>query len=161
MKYSDGTEISVGDRVQLGEDENGIIIGIIGDSPDADNEFSKQWSYLKKGFMAEFPRWGLIHYEEAEDDLTFISRSNPETLKSTELRKIFLLGDEVIVSHVGGWKKNVKGIIVSEPENIDTLQGADFFYWVEFDEPQEDTEDDGYQYSKAQILSRFITKYLA
>ncbi|MBK9586045.1 MAG: hypothetical protein KA099_00330 [Alphaproteobacteria bacterium] len=161
MKYSDGTEISVGDRVKLGEDENGIIIGIICNSPNADNEFSKQWSYLKKGFMAEFPRWGLIHYEEAEDDLTFISRSNPEIPKSSEMRKIFSLGDEVIVSNVGGWKKNSKGIIVSEPKNIDTLQGADFFYWVEFDEPQEDTEDEGHQYSKAQILSRFITKYSA
>jgi hypothetical protein len=34
-----------------------------------------QWSYLKKGVLINFPRWGLIHYVEPEPDLQLIGRA--------------------------------------------------------------------------------------
>ena len=42
----------------------------------ASDEHSKaQWSYLKRGVMIEFPKYGLIHYEEPESDLKLIARA--------------------------------------------------------------------------------------
>ena len=72
-----------------------------------------------------------------------------------QLRKVFQLGAKVRVSAKGGWQRDALGIIVAGPEPIQTLQGEDFYWWVEFSEPERDLDDDG-PYSKAQILSRYI-----
>jgi len=34
-----------------------------------------QWSYLKKGVVIKFPKFGFIHYENAEPDLRLVGRS--------------------------------------------------------------------------------------
>ena len=75
MNYGDGQEIKVGDVVGLGEDRNGKVVASI----DA-GEFSavctrEEWSFLERGVLIDFPRWGIVHYEEPEDDLELVARA--------------------------------------------------------------------------------------
>ena len=70
----------------------------------------------------------------------------------SELGKNFAVNDRVMVLSTGGWKQRAYGKIGSPPEVVETMQGPDFFYWVIFDEPQEDINGPC-KYSKAQILS--------
>ena len=75
MKYRDGREVKVGDLVALGKDRGGVVVA----SVDADEYSSvctrEVWSYLERGVLIDFPLWGLIHYEEPDEDLEFISAS--------------------------------------------------------------------------------------
>ena len=78
MKYADGREVRLGDRVKLGEDEGGVVVFSI-DMGEYSERFPQAlWAYLEKGVMVEFPLYGLIHYDEAEPDLQLISRGSPE-----------------------------------------------------------------------------------
>ena len=52
MKYCDGQDVRLGDRVKLGSDQGGIVVASI-----------------------DTGQYGLIHYEEAEPDLQLVSRS--------------------------------------------------------------------------------------
>jgi hypothetical protein len=71
------------------------------------------------------------------------------------VRKTFQLGARVVVSSEGGWERNAVGTIVDGPEPIETLQGPEFYWWVQFATPERDIDGDG-PYFKAQILSRYI-----
>ncbi len=65
------------------------------------------------------------------------------------MRQQLPLGTRVIVSGAcGGWRADSRGVICGGPEPIQTVQGEDYFYWVQFDVPQYDGDDDG-PYSKA------------
>ncbi len=75
MKYFDGQEVFIGDRVRLGDDDGGIVVCSIDRGEYSDEHPREKWSYLGKGVMIEFPLFGLIHYEEPEEDLVLISRS--------------------------------------------------------------------------------------
>jgi hypothetical protein len=33
-----------------------------------------QWGYLKNGVMIDFPKYGLIHYVDPDDDLVLVAR---------------------------------------------------------------------------------------
>jgi len=68
-----------------------------------------------------------------------------------------MIGAVVEVSAEGGWRTDCQGKVKCGPEPVETRQGVDYFYWVEFDEPQHDLSDDG-PYEAAQILSRYLTK---
>ena len=72
------------------------------------------------------------------------------------MRQHFAVGARVLVSGTcGGWRNDSRGVIVAAPEPVQTVQGEDYFYWVQFDSPQRDLSDDG-PYTKAQILSRCL-----
>jgi hypothetical protein len=75
MRYPDGQEVRLGDRVELGQDEGGIVVASIDTSEYGREHPEAQWSYLKKGVMIEFPRYGLIHYEEPDPDLRLVARA--------------------------------------------------------------------------------------
>lgn len=73
------------------------------------------------------------------------------------LKQRLSVGTRVFVSAAcGGWRNDCWGVIRQGPEPVQTIQGEDFYYWVEFDTPQQDLSDDGLYY-KAQILSRCLT----
>jgi hypothetical protein len=73
------------------------------------------------------------------------------------MRQAFAIGTQVLVSAVGGgWRNDFRGTISSTLETVQTVQGEDYFYWVQFDAPQHDLSNDG-PYYKAQILSRYLT----
>jgi hypothetical protein len=74
MKYSDGNEVRLGDRVRLGGD-SGIVVASI-DTREYSAECTEAaWSYLKRGVVIKFPSYGLIHYAEPEPDLELIARA--------------------------------------------------------------------------------------
>jgi hypothetical protein len=74
MRYTDGQEVRLGDRVKLGDDEGGIVVCSIDTGDYSDGYPEAQWGYLKRGVMIDFPRYGLIHYEEPEPDLRLMER---------------------------------------------------------------------------------------
>jgi hypothetical protein len=75
VKYQNGQEVRLGDRVKLGQDEGGVVVASI-DTNEYTSEHSRaQWGHLKKGVMIEFPIYGLIHYEEPEPDLQLVERT--------------------------------------------------------------------------------------
>ena len=76
-------------------------------------------------------------------------------MSTTDQNKEFSLNSRVTVSSTGGWKKSSTGTICDGPELVETLQGVEFFYWVKFDESQEDINGTD-KYCKAQILSRYL-----
>jgi hypothetical protein len=69
MKYADGQEVRLGDRVKLGQDDGGVVVALIDTGEYTDDHSQAQWGYLNKGAMIKFPLHGLIHYEDAEPDL--------------------------------------------------------------------------------------------
>ena len=76
MKYSDGQEVRLGDRVKLGEDDGGVVVASIDRGEYSETHPAAQWAYLKRGVIVEFPTYGLIHYEEPEPDLQLIERGH-------------------------------------------------------------------------------------
>ena len=79
MKYPDGRQVRLGDRVKLGGDDAGIVVASIDTNEYSTEHPSAQWSYLQKGVMIEFPSYGLIHYEEPDADLQLIARAPAAT----------------------------------------------------------------------------------
>ena len=75
MKYADGQEMKLGDRVRLGADDGGVVVAMIGTGEYSKEYPEAQWGSLKKGAMVEFPMYGLIHYEQPEEDLELIARA--------------------------------------------------------------------------------------
>jgi hypothetical protein len=75
MKYPNGEDVRLGDRVRLGADDRGAVVASIDTDEYSDAHPKAQWGYLKKGVMIEFPMYGLIHYEEPEPDLQLIERA--------------------------------------------------------------------------------------
>jgi hypothetical protein len=74
MRYIDGQEVRLRDRVCLGDDPHGIVVALI-DLSLYDEGFSEDsWSYLERGALVNFPLFGLIHDEEMEPDLTLVER---------------------------------------------------------------------------------------
>jgi hypothetical protein len=76
MKYGDGQEVRLGDRVKLGQDDGGVVVASIDRGEYGAKHSEAQWGYLKKGVMIEFPTFGLIHYEKSEPDLQLIERAS-------------------------------------------------------------------------------------
>lgn len=75
MKYSDGQDVKLGDRVKLGDDDGGVVVASIDTGEYSTEHPEAQWGYLKQGVMIDFPKHGLIHYEEPEQDLLLIGRA--------------------------------------------------------------------------------------
>ena len=75
MKYIDGQEVRLGDRVALGKDEGGVVVCSIDTGEYSSGHTETQWGYLTKGEIIEFPLFRLIHYEEPEEDLRLIARA--------------------------------------------------------------------------------------
>jgi len=75
MKYPDGQDVRLGDRVRLGEDDRGIVVASIDTGEYSAEHPQAQWGYLERGVLVAFPKWGLIHYEQPEPDLQLIARA--------------------------------------------------------------------------------------
>ena len=73
MKYPDGQEVRLGDRVALGDDQQGIAVCSIDTEEYSDAYPRDQWSYLDTGVLIEFPSYGLIHYKEPEATLRLVA----------------------------------------------------------------------------------------
>lgn len=74
MKYVDGQEIKVGDKVSLGTTDEGIVMCSIDTGESSPEQTAEDWSFLKTGVMIEFPSMGLVHFPEQHADLWLIAR---------------------------------------------------------------------------------------
>jgi hypothetical protein len=74
MKYADGQDVMLGDKVRLGDDDGGIVVCSIDTGEYSAEAPESDWSYLKKGVVIRFPKFGLIHYEKPEPNLALIAR---------------------------------------------------------------------------------------
>lgn len=75
MRYRDGQEVRLGDRVRLGKDSGGIVVCSIDTGEYSADAPEALWGYLKTGVMIKFPLYGLIHYTTPEPDLELIARA--------------------------------------------------------------------------------------
>ncbi|MGY4303512.1 hypothetical protein ACVIJ6_000755 [Bradyrhizobium sp. USDA 4369] len=75
MKYPDGQQVALGDRVRLGADDGDLVVAHIDANEHGADYPQAKWAHLKKGALIRFPGYGLIHYEVAEPDLQFVSRA--------------------------------------------------------------------------------------
>ena len=55
----------------------------------------------------------------------------------------------------GPWPAEPTGRVVGAPEAVSGRNGVLMTYWIEFDEPQFDTDGDG-PYSRSQVLEKYL-----
>ena len=77
MRYPDGQDVRVGDKVRLGADTEGVVVCSMDTGEYSQEHPEAQWGYLKKGVMVDFPKnYGLIHYpDKLEEDLVLLARA--------------------------------------------------------------------------------------
>lgn len=75
MKYSDGTEAKIGDKIEFSDGSSGIVKCSIDANEYSEDHPKEQWAYLEKGIMVESEVMGVIHYEEPEPGMVLIERS--------------------------------------------------------------------------------------
>lgn len=74
MKYADGQVIRVGDRLQLWDGNEGVVVCSF-DTGEFSPSFPEgEWKHLRRGVLIDSIGAGLIHYESAEPDLRLIAR---------------------------------------------------------------------------------------
>ena len=74
MRYPDGQEVRVGDKVQCWEGCTGVVVASM-DAGEYSAEHSREaWGYLGKGVMINTDKAGLIHYTEPEPTMVLLSR---------------------------------------------------------------------------------------
>lgn len=76
MKYLDGQDVRLGDKVRLGQDRNGVVVCSIDTGEYSDQYTQAEWSHLQRGVLISFPLYGVIHYEQPEADLELIARAD-------------------------------------------------------------------------------------
>ena len=77
MKYADGQLVLLGDQVTLGGESGIVVFSIDTNQYSAEYPEDCNGGYLKKGVMFKFEAYGLIHYEDAdeEEDLVLVARA--------------------------------------------------------------------------------------
>jgi len=75
MKYPDGAEARLGDRVKFSNGECGTIVFSI-DTDEYSVDFPKEeWSYLARGVMIKTDAGALVHYEDPNiDEIILLER---------------------------------------------------------------------------------------
>ena len=79
MRYGDGQEVRLWDRVETWPGCRGIVVMSI-DTEEFTPEFPREeWLYLGSGVMIDTEQTGLLHLSEAEPELVLVSRGGPPT----------------------------------------------------------------------------------
>jgi hypothetical protein len=73
MKYLDGNEVQLGDKV-VADDSEGVVVSVI-DTKQYSEKYPEGWTDLKDGAFVETTKWGLIHYPIFDEDVILIERS--------------------------------------------------------------------------------------
>jgi hypothetical protein len=64
VKYPDGTDARLGDRVRFSNGDEGVIVFSI-DTDEYTAAFPKaEWAYLARGVMVRTDQGALVHYED-------------------------------------------------------------------------------------------------
>jgi len=74
MKYPDGQEVRLGDRVRVDGDPTGLVVCCI-ETQEYTPEFPRaEWEYLQRGCLVRSSKHGLVHYQRPDEDLELIER---------------------------------------------------------------------------------------
>jgi hypothetical protein len=64
MKYTDGTQAKIGDKVLIGRQYHGVVVADM-DGDEYSREHPRdQWGYLGSGVIIDTDFGGLVHYEQ-------------------------------------------------------------------------------------------------
>lgn len=74
--YWSGYDIRAGDRVRCA-DWTGMVVFVLGTGSFSAGYSPADWSYLGRGFMAEYDQAGLVFSERANIDLVLVARAEP------------------------------------------------------------------------------------
>lgn len=64
MKYTDGKQAKIGDKVLIGGQFNGLVVADLDSDEYSADHSREQWSYLQSGLMIDTDFGGLVHYEQ-------------------------------------------------------------------------------------------------
>jgi hypothetical protein len=70
MKYIDGKEVLLGDRIQLWDGLAGTVVCLLEERRSIPDFNFAEWAYLAKGIVVETDEAGLVHYEEQSGPIT-------------------------------------------------------------------------------------------
>jgi hypothetical protein len=76
MHYRNGDTVQLGDKVHLGNDEEGVVVGIIDESRYADGYSGADWEFLGHGLVVS-TELGDLRLPEPDEDLELLSRPEP------------------------------------------------------------------------------------
>jgi hypothetical protein len=74
MRYADGQEVHLGDRVELWDGNEGEVVCSIDRQGYSAAHPKEQWEYLARGVLILSERAGLIHYIEPETKMRLLAR---------------------------------------------------------------------------------------
>lgn len=74
MRYPDGVEARIGDRVELWEGNVGVVVCSIDTNEYSASYPQEVWEQLGEGVLILSDKAGLIHYVEPESTMRLLSR---------------------------------------------------------------------------------------
>jgi hypothetical protein len=74
MKYDNGSEVRLGDLVDIGKGEIGVVIAIIDDRLFSEGYSSDNWPVFQSGVMIETVQSGPVHYDFPDEDTILLKR---------------------------------------------------------------------------------------
>ncbi|WP_124200221.1 hypothetical protein [Pseudomonas aeruginosa] len=74
MRYSNGKKVELGDKIDLGDGDTAIIVGIIDENLYSEEYPKSDWEYLKSGLLILTRDSALLYYPKIEDEIKLISR---------------------------------------------------------------------------------------
>jgi hypothetical protein len=74
MKYPDGQDVKLGDRVELWSGNQGTVVCSIDAGEYAAAYPKENWGYLGRGIVVLSQTAGLIHYTEPEPGMRLVKR---------------------------------------------------------------------------------------
>jgi len=67
MRYADGNEARLGDKIAIDEKYRGVVVADI-DGGEFSERYASGWAYLKTGILVDTDFGGLVHYPDAESE---------------------------------------------------------------------------------------------
>ena len=71
MKYSDGRNVNVGDRVEISNRGSGVVVCSFDDDSYSASFIKNEWAHLGCGVLIKLENDDLIHYQESDCDLLY------------------------------------------------------------------------------------------
>ncbi len=68
MKYMDGKQVKVGDKVLIGGLYRGLVVADMDSNEYYADHPREQWGYLQSGVIIDTDFGGLVHYEQSSPE---------------------------------------------------------------------------------------------
>jgi len=75
MYYADGRKAEMGDRVQLWDKVEGVIVCSIDDGAYSAEFTRESWGFKERGVVIRADNGEIFYYDEPDEDLEFLARA--------------------------------------------------------------------------------------